>query len=87
MATTMTGTISCVQVFDDGCFIQIVNAATGEKQAFTAWFAPPEVTAFERIMHSMWVSLFRESLTRNLSLTINTGTNNLVTTVQLGDIQ
>jgi len=84
---TMTGTISCVQVFDDGCFIQLVDATTGVKQAFTAWFSPPEVTAFERIMHSMWVSLFRESLTGNVPLTINTGTTNLITTVQLGDFQ
>lgn len=84
---TMTGTISCVQVFDDGCFIQLVDAGTGARQAFTAWFSPAEITAFERIMHSMWVSLFRESLTGNVSLTINTGTTNLVTTVQLGELQ
>ncbi len=86
MATT-TGNVSCVQVFDDGCFVQLVNATTGEKQAFTAWFGPAEVTAFERIMHSMWVSMFRESLVSQLPVTITTGTTNLVTTVQLGDFQ
>jgi hypothetical protein len=82
---SMTGTVSCLQVFDDGCFVQIVNPT--QKQAFAAWFSPPDVTAFERIMHSMWVSLFRESLTRSLPLTITTDTSSKVTAIQLGEIQ
>jgi hypothetical protein len=37
-----------------------VNATTGQKEAFALWYFPPEVSAFERIMHSMWVSLLRQ---------------------------
>jgi hypothetical protein len=67
---TMTGTVSCVQLFDDGGFTQIVDPTTQEKEVFILWFAPPEVSAFERILHSMWVSLLREALVNGLTVTI-----------------
>ena len=49
----MTGTVTCVRVFDDGGFTQITDGATGERETFTLWFLPREVSAFERILHSM----------------------------------
>jgi hypothetical protein len=84
---TMTGTVSCLQVFDDGSFVQVVDAATGAKEAFTLWFAPPEVSAFERIMQSMWVSLLRQSLVSGIPVTINAASSGLVNNVQLGTLQ
>jgi hypothetical protein len=83
----MTGTVSCIRVFDDAGFIQLVDSS-GEAEVFILWFAPPEISAFERIMHSIWVSLLREALAGGQPVTvIHPDGNARVTTVQLGDLQ
>jgi hypothetical protein len=83
----MTGSVTCVRVFDDAGFTQLVDAA-GEKEVFILWFAPPEISAFERIMHSIWVSLLREALVSGLPVTvIHPDGNARVSTVQLGELQ
>jgi hypothetical protein len=83
----MTGTVTCVRVFDDAGFTQLIDTA-GEKETFILWFAPPEISAFERVMHSMWVSLLREALVNGLPVTVvHPDGNARVTTVQLGDMQ
>jgi len=83
----MTGTVTCLQILDDAGFTQIIDAA-GEKEAFILWFGPPEISAFERIMHSMWISLLREALVNSLPVTvIHPDGNARITAVQLGDLQ
>ena len=83
----MTGNVTCVSVVDDAGFTQLVDTA-GETETFILWFAPPEVSAFERIMHSMWVSLLREALVNGLRVTVaHPDGNARITNVQLGDIR
>jgi hypothetical protein len=83
----MTGNVTCVRVFDDAGFTQLVDAA-GERETFILWLAPPEVSAFERIMHSMWVSLLREALVNGLPvMVVHPDGNARVNTVQLGEMQ
>jgi hypothetical protein len=84
----MTGNVTCVRVIDDGGFTQLVDAA-GEKETFILWFppaTPSEVSAFERIMHSMWISLLREAHVNGLPVTIIHPDNDaIVSQVQLGE--
>jgi hypothetical protein len=83
----MTGTVTCIRVFDDAGFTQLVDAA-GQTETFILWFAPPEISAFERIMHTTWVSLLREALVNGLPVTvIHPDGNGRLSTVQLGEIQ
>lgn len=84
---TMTGTVSCVRVIDDAGFTQLVDAA-GEEEVFILWLAPPEISAFERIMHSTWVSLLREAMASGLPVTVvHPEGNARITALQLGDLQ
>jgi hypothetical protein len=82
-----TGKVTCVRVVNDTGFVQLVDAA-GVPETFVLWSAPEELTAFERIMHSMWVSFLRESLTKGLPVTVVHLDNDArATAVQLGDVQ
>lgn len=87
MAST-TGTVSCIATFDDGGYVQIVDT-TGTKEAFTIWAASPETTASERILYSMWVSLFRQSLVSGVPVTIfsTSASSTLISTVVFGTYQ
>jgi hypothetical protein len=85
----MTGNVTCVRLIDDAGFTQLVDA-TGEKETFILWFPPftsPEISAFERIMQSMWISLLREAHVNGLPVTVvHPEGGAIVTAVQLGDM-
>jgi len=83
----MTGTVSCIRVFDDAGFTQLVDSA-GDEEIFILWFAPPEISAFERIMHSTWVSLLREAMVNGLPVSVvHPDGNARITSLQLGTLQ
>ena len=89
----MTGTVRCVRISDSIAVTRIEDTATGETELLYLWYFPGEswgtprnLTAFTRILHSMWISQLREALSNNLSVTIvyRGGGSALVTAVQLG---
>lgn len=89
----ITGTVRCFQVSDDSAFTTIEDNS-GAKETFILWFAPgtgggiPQtLTAYTRIMHSMWVSQLREALANNLSVTLTHPSGSAaITAVRLGTI-
>jgi len=90
MAQT-TGTVGCMRLSDTAGFMNIVNPATGRRETFILWFLPgpggipDELNSFTRILHSMWVSLVREAISNNLSVTVHHDDNSsVVRELQLG---
>jgi hypothetical protein len=70
----MTGTVVCVRVAEASAFTTIEDA-TGEQESFVLWFLPgdaipAELTAFTRVLHSMWISLLREAHSSGSPVTI-----------------
>jgi len=55
------GTVDCLQVGDDYGFVRITEAG-GVKEILILWYSPSEVSAFTRVMHSMWLSMLREAM-------------------------
>lgn len=84
MATT-TGTVRCIQVFDDFGSTNIQVTAT-TTETFILWSAQSsEPPVRVRVMQSNWVSLLRESLANNIEVSItHPDTSALATAVQLG---
>lgn len=86
-----TGTVDCLSISEFSGFVMI-EENTGNKETFILWFnpgtssgIPPQLTSFTRIAHSMWVSLLREAVSNNLSVTVSHPTNSAeVTNVRLG---
>jgi hypothetical protein len=63
-----------VQVGEFAGWTQIEDAS-GEREIFILWFnpgvtIPQELTAFTRVLHSMWLSLLREAQTNTSTVTI-----------------
>ena len=86
MAQT-SGRVACVEVGDDYGFTTIQDPATGEHETFVLWFAPSDVSAFTRIVHSMWVSILKEAFAGNLDVTlVHPADSGLVAGVRLGTI-
>jgi len=89
----MTGTVRCFQISDDAAFTTLEDSG-GSTETFILWFAPGTsggiprtLTAYTRIMHSMWVSQLREALSNNLSVTlIHPSGSAEVTAVRLGTL-
>jgi len=89
----ITGTVRCLQISDDAGFTTIEDGG-GTKETFILWFVPgtgagipSSLTAYTRIMHSMWVSQLREALANNLSVTLTHPNGSAaVSAVQLGAI-
>lgn len=87
----ITGTVRCLQVTDDFAFTMI-DPAAGLSEIFILWWfpgtgggIPQDITAYSRIMHSMWVSLLREAHANGLNVTIlHPDASAVVTTVRLG---
>ena len=70
----MTGTVVCVRVSESSAFTTIEDA-NGVQESFALWFlpglsVPPDLTAFTRVLHSMWVSLLREAHSSGKPVTI-----------------
>jgi hypothetical protein len=85
----IVGTVQCVQVADDIAFVTI-DPPTGQSETLILWAfpgtgggIPEEMTAYTRIMHSMWVSLLREAHANNLTATV-VHRDATVTSVRLG---
>ena len=85
------GTVRCVRVSEGSGFTTLENASGGT-ETFILWFAPgggsgipPDLTAFTRVAHSMWLSILREALASNLAVTIvHPSSSSVVNAVQLG---
>ena len=87
----VTGTVDCLSISEVAGFVTI-EETTGDKETFILWFSPgggsgipPQLNAFTRVLHSMWVSQLREAHSNGLTVTISHPTNSAeVTTVRLG---
>lgn len=86
------GTVRCIHVADDLAFTTI-DPAAGLSETLILWFAPgtgggipDDLTAYTRIMHSMWVSLLREAHANDLNVTVlHPDGSAEVTAVRLGE--
>jgi hypothetical protein len=68
-----TGTVDCVSVNETAGFTTIEDS-TGDKETFILWFGttiPGTLTAFTRVLHSMWLALLRDAQSNGLSVTIS----------------
>lgn len=90
MAIT-TGTVHCLHIANDFGFTTI-DKDTGGSETFIIWAfpgtgggIPDNLTAFTRILHSMWVSQLREAQANNLTVEIVHGDRSAaVQAVRLG---
>lgn len=84
MALT-TGNVRCVLVGEDYAFTQIRDT-DGRDEFFFLWFLPDDVSAFERIRQSMWVSQLRDAIASGIQVTVGTPDESaaLVDSIQLG---
>ena len=88
-----TGTVRCVNISEFAGFTSLEDGF-GNTETFILWFnpgggsgIPPQLNAFTRVAHSMWVSLLREAHSQNLVVRINHPTASAaVAGVQLGQI-
>jgi len=81
---TVTGVVDCIRVLNDECFIKIIENETDEIETFIAWVSQTDPSAFTRIMHSMWLSLLRDSLDSGRSVTVVTASHGaIITQVEL----
>jgi hypothetical protein len=88
-----TGTVRCLSISEDAAFTTI-DETSGGSETFILWFAPgtgggipPTLTAFTRVLHSMWVSQLREAHGNNLTVTIiHPDGSAEITTVRLGTL-
>jgi len=86
-----TGTVRCLHVSEFASFTTLDDGA-GATETFILWFQPgggsgipPQLDAFTRVLHSMWISLLREARSSGDSVTIDRPTNSTeVVAVQLG---
>lgn len=75
MAKT-TGTVRCLQIAESFGFITIDEDTGGSETLIIWWFPgtgaglPQNLTAFTRILHSMWVSQLRDAQANNLTVEI-----------------
>ena len=84
------GKVKCLQIADDFAFTTI--QAGGTSETFILWWfpgagggIPADLTAFTRVMHSMWVSLLREARAGNLTVKVTSPTGSaVVSALQLG---
>lgn len=75
MAKT-TGTVRCLHIANSFGFTTIDEDTGGSETLIIWWFPgtgggiPENLTAFTRILHSMWVSQLREAQANNLTVEI-----------------
>ena len=65
---TITGVVECVRIADDNAFVRIRESG-GDLETLIVWFSPSDPSAFTRVMHSMWVSILRDAITSNKTVT------------------
>ena len=65
---TITGAVECIRIADDIGFVRI-REGNGETETLLIWFSPSDPSAFTRVLHSMWVSMLRDAITSNKSVT------------------
>lgn len=80
------GTVDCVSV-SEGAGFTTLEDADGVKETFILWFAttiPSSLTAFTRVLHSMWLALLRDAAANGWSVTISHPTDSAeVTNVRI----
>jgi hypothetical protein len=67
------GTVDCVSV-SEGAGFTTLEDANGDKETFILWFSttiPSSLTAFTRVLHSMWLALLRDAAANGWSVTIS----------------
>jgi hypothetical protein len=77
--------VHCLQIGDDYGFVQITNNDTGLRETYNLWFNPTDATVFTRLRLNLWVSLLREAISSQVTVTLGHPTNStIVLSVQLG---
>jgi len=71
---TITGAVECIRLADDIGFVRI-RETSGETETLLIWFSPSDPSAFTRVLHSMWVSMLRDSITNNKTVTAITSSS------------
>ncbi|GJL57045.1 MAG: hypothetical protein NPIRA02_41770 [Nitrospirales bacterium] len=87
----ITGTVDCFRV-SEGLGGVTIRDASGMTETLLLWFnpgggsgIPPQLTAFTRVLHSMWISQLRDAHANGLTVTIIHPEDSAeVTSVQLG---
>jgi hypothetical protein len=67
------GTVNCVSV-SEGAGFTTLEDADGGTETFILWFSttiPSSLTAFTRVLHSMWLALLRDAATNGWPVTIS----------------
>ncbi|OUS97406.1 hypothetical protein CA951_03430 [Rhodococcus sp. NCIMB 12038] len=78
-----TGTVICVLVTEDAGFTS-VRDVNGVSEGYALWMGQPP-TAAERVTHSMWITLLRESIITGHKVTVTHGDYDArISSVQLG---
>lgn len=68
-----TGTVTCLSV-SEGAGFTTIQDADGSRETFILWFSttiPGTLTAFTRVLHSMWLALLRDAAANGWSVTIS----------------
>lgn len=82
----MSGTVTCLQANQFWGLTQVKDSA-GETEVFLLWSDEPEVSVFDQIKRTMWISLLREAFSNSLPVTIFHPDNDArVESVQLGKL-
>jgi hypothetical protein len=86
MATSSTGTVTCVQVGDDFGFTTLQVTPT-TKETFILWTGTTtEPPVHTRIVQSDWIALLREAMAANLKVVVSHSDGSAIATaVQLGE--
>jgi len=71
---TITGAVECIRLGDDIGFVRI-REGSGDTETLLIWFSPSDPSAFTRVLHSMWVSILRDAITSNKTVTAITSSS------------
>lgn len=84
---TVIGIVDCVLIGDDFGFVSIIEDVTNDLETFLIWSSPAEPSAFTRVMHSMWISLLRDSLVngKKVRVVTSSSTGGLISSVRLNN--
>jgi hypothetical protein len=66
-----SGLVDYLKVGGDYGFVGLREEGTNELELFIIWFFPEEPSAFDRILHSMQLSLLQDALVSRLRVRIS----------------
>ena len=80
---SITGIVDCINTGDDFGFVRIIESGTNVPETLIIWFAPSEPSAFTRVLHSMWLSMLRDSLDNGRVVSVVTSNGATITSMTL----